>query len=411
MKLIGPYRQLLTMAGLPLRGPLADAQLQIIEDAGILLHNGAILAAGKFSALAAQARTDKTEIEEIDIPLVGLPGFIDAHTHICFAGSRAGDYALRNAGNSYLEIAKAGGGIWDTVSRTREATQETLVSGIAARAGRHLRDGITTIEVKSGYGLSVDEELKMLRAIREASGRVAADLVPTCLAAHMVPRDFSGDAAAYLDHIGRDLLPKLLEEGLCRRIDAFIEEGAFTREGIAPYFTGAKRMGFSLTVHADQFTVGGSEAAIAHGAVSADHLEASTAREVAQIAGSNVIATALPGASLGLGCSFAPARALLNAGAALAIASDWNPGSAPMGRLLTQAAILGTFQKLTGAEVFAGVTFRAAAALQLQDRGRLEPGQQADMVGFATSDYREILYRQGSLAPARVWKNGKCVYN
>jgi imidazolonepropionase len=170
-------------------------------------------------------------------------------------------------------------------------------------------------------------------------------------------------------------------------------------------------MGFSLTVHADQFTVGGSEAAIAHGAVSADHLEASTAREVAQIAGSNVIATALPGASLGLGCSFAPARALLNAGAALAIASDWNPGSAPMGRLLTQAAILGTFQKLTGAEVFAGVTFRAAAALQLQDRGRLEPGQQADMVGFATSDYREILYRQGSLAPARVWKNGKCVYN
>lgn len=410
MKLIGPFSQLLPMAGLPLRGPLADTRLGVIEGAGILIDGGRVLATGKFSKLASEAKKANVQIEEIQSPMILLPGFVDAHTHICFAGSRAGDYAMRNAGSSYLEIAKAGGGIWDTVTRTRQATQDALESGIIERAGRHLRDGVTTIEVKSGYGLTIDEELKMLKAIKEASAKVAADLVPTCLAAHMVPRDFSADAPAYLSLLANELLPKLKEEALCSRVDAFIEEGAFSKEAIGPYFTRAKQMGFSLTVHADQFTVGGSDAAIAYGAISADHLEASTDREIKQIAASNVIATALPGASLGLGCGYTPARALLDAGAALAIASDWNPGSAPMGRLLTQAAILGAFEKLTGAEVFAGITFRAAAALELKDRGRLAPGMLADMVAFATTDYREILYHQGSMVPVRVWKNGKSVY-
>ncbi len=410
MKLIGPFSQLLPMTGLPLRGPLKDEQLPVLPNTGILLADGCIQEVGDFEDLYKKSKKNAFLVEHLEGKQVGLPGFVDAHTHLCFSGSRAADYARRNAGLSYLEIANAGGGIWDTVSRTREATRDTLEKGIVERAGRHLQDGVTTIEVKSGYGLSVDEELKLLYAIRNASQQTAATLVPTCLAAHMVPRDFTGRAADYLEQMAKELLPKIKAEGLCRRLDAFIEESTFTAADIGPYFREAKRLGFDLTVHADQFTVGGSEVAINFGALSADHLEASTAREIKMLARSSVIATALPGASLGLGCAFTPARALLDAGAALAIASDWNPGSAPMGRLLLQAAVLGAMEKLTNAEVLAGITYRAAAALNLKDRGRLEKGMLADLLLFPTADYREVLYQQGSLPPSTVWKGGRQVF-
>ena len=168
----------------------------------------------------------------------------------------------------------------------------------------------------------------------------------------------------------------------------------------------AKKMGFDITLHVDQFHTGGSAVAVQHQAISADHLEASTDKEITLLAKSNVIAVALPGASIGLGCAFTPARKLLDAGAALAIASDWNPGSAPMGDLLTQAAILGTFQKLNNAEIFAGMTFRAAAALNLKDRGQLKKGFLGDIITFPIADYREILYQQGQLKVDKVWKNG-----
>ncbi len=340
-----------------------------------------------------------------------LPGFVDAHTHICFGGSRAHDYAMRNAGKTYLEIAKAGGGIWDTVTQTRKATKGELVKGIVKRAKRHLANGVTTLEVKSGYGLSISEELKMLYAIKEADETLASDLVATCLAAHMFPKDYNGNPGEYLEEIATNLLPILKKENLANRIDAFIEEGAFTPEVIEPYFNTAQELGFDITVHADQFSTGGSEVAIKHNAISADHLEASTDREILLLAKSKVIAVALPGASLGLGCAFTPARKILDAGGALAIASDHNPGSAPMGDLLTQAAILGAFQKLSNAEVLAGITFRAAAALKLSDRGQLGEGFLADMSIFHTNDYNEILYNQGNFKPCMVWKKGVLVYD
>ena len=170
-------------------------------------------------------------------------------------------------------------------------------------------------------------------------------------------------------------------------------------------------MGFDLVVHADQFTTGGSRIAVETGALSADHLEASTDIEIKQLAASDTVAVVLPGASLGLGIGFAPARKLLDAGASMAIASDWNPGSAPMGDLLTQAAILGAFEKLSTAETFAALTFRAAKALNLNDRGTIEPGKLADMQAFPCADYREILYHQGKLKPAKVWKRGETGVN
>ncbi|MGW9685119.1 imidazolonepropionase [Flagellimonas sp. 2504JD1-5] len=402
--LIGPFTQLLPMSGLPLKGALSDEQLPIIENGGILVSEGKIQKVGVFNDL----KSDPVDIHYVKGEQVCLPSFVDAHTHICFGGTRARDYAMRNAGVSYLEIAKAGGGIWDTVTQTRKATQEELVKGILERSQRHLQHGITTIEVKSGYGLSVEEELKMLRAIKHANEKTEADLVATCLAAHIKPKDWNSDKT-YLEEMISTLFPIIKSENLANRVDAFVEESAFSPQEIAPYFQKAKEMGFDITVHADQFTAGGSGVAVQFGAVSADHLEASAEKEIQLLAKSDVISMALPGASLGLGCAYTPARKILDAGGALAIASDHNPGSAPMGDLLTQASILGTFEKLSNAEVLSGITFRASAALKLTDRGTLQTGTQADFVAFPTNNYQEITYHQGQLKPNAVWKNGKQV--
>ncbi len=409
-QLLGPFRQLLPMSGLPLKGALTDSGLPLHEDAGILLKGERILELGTYRELVNKAEGLGAAFWKPAGEVIALPGLIDCHTHTCFAGSRARDYALRNSGKTYLEIAKAGGGIWDTVTQTRRAGADELGRLLVERCARFLADGITTLEVKSGYGLSVAEELKMLRVIRDTGPEVAQDLVPTCLAAHMLPKDFEGSGPEYLDVLLQELLPVVQQEKLAGRVDAFLEASAFSQEEILPYLKKAREMGFDITVHADQFSTGGSAAAIACGAVSADHLEASGPEEIKALAGSSVIATALPGASLGLGCGYTPARALLDAGVCLAIASDYNPGSAPMGDLLAQAAILGAAEKLTNAEVLAGITCRAAAALSLTDRGRLEPGLLADLALFPAPHYNEILYHQGRLKPSLVWKNGSCVY-
>ncbi|WP_194774732.1 imidazolonepropionase [Pararhodonellum marinum] len=403
---IGPVRQALTMENLPLKGALKDEQLEIIQEAGILIQNGKILKIGSFEDLLPEAQSIGAEMVQLNEDFVALPGFIDCHTHICFGGSRAQDYALRNAGKSYLEIARSGGGIWNTVTKTRQATQEELAKLTIHRSNRMIQEGITTVEIKSGYGLSVAEELKMLRAIKLANESTQADLIPTCLAAHIPPKDFQGSQKDYLKTIVEEVFPILKEESLAKRIDAFIEDTAFSTEDIQLYFQKAKAMGFDITVHADQFHTGGSQVAVEFGAISADHLEASGNKEIEILAASDTIAVALPGASMGLGVPFTPARKLLDAGASLAIASDWNPGSAPMGDLLMQASVLGTYEKLSNAEVLAGITCRAAAALDLQDRGQLKPGMLADIILFPSADYREITYQQGRLKPAMVFKRG-----
>ena len=407
MELIGPISQLVTLQDLPLKGPISDSTLPIISNAGIAIENSTIVAVDNWDSLIARYPT--AHITKLEGAYVAVPGYIDCHTHICFGGNRARDFALRNAGVSYLEIAQSGGGIWDTVTQTRKCTEQELTQIVIKNANKHLQSGVTTIEVKSGYGLSVEEEIKMLRAIYNGNNETAADLVATCLAAHLKPKDFNGSNEAYLNYLVTNLFPVLQSENLTNRIDAFVESSAFSVDEIAPYLQAAKALNFDITIHADQFTTGGSEVALQYGALSADHLEASGDKEIEALAQSNTIAVALPGASVGLGCSFAPARTILNKGGALAIASDWNPGSAPMGDLVCQASILATFEKLTTAEVLAGITFRAAAALNLFDRGRLVAGNKADFILYPTTDYRDILYYQGSLRPSKIWKSGKLV--
>ncbi|MDA3928830.1 MAG: imidazolonepropionase [Prolixibacteraceae bacterium] len=407
MKLIGPFKQLITMDKLPLKGPLNDDLLEVIEHAGILINNSSIKAIGDYEFLKSKFDGQSLDLDFIDEELVAFPGFIDAHTHICWAGSRANDYAKRLSGKTYLEIANEGGGIWSTVQKTRELSQHELQTITEIRANQLLKDGVTTAEVKSGYGLSVESELKMLRAINNAFTEV--DLIPTCLAAHICPKDFEGTTKEYLNQIRIELLPIVKTEKLSNRVDIFIEDSAFSVSDAREYLREVKDLGFDIVIHGDQFSVGGSQLAIEMNAVSVDHLEASDMAAIENIAHSNVIATVLPGASIGLGIPFAPARKLLDAGACLAIASDWNPGSAPNGDLFMQASILGVYEKLTIAETLAGITSRSAAALKLNDRGILKKGNIADIVAFKTNDYREVIYRQGKLKPEKVWKKGKAL--
>lgn len=407
--LLGPFSQVIPLVGLSEKGPISDSELTLIKNGGILVQSGKILEIGDYASLKVKAQEMGAEIQELEGEHVCLPGFVDCHTHICFGGSREKDYAMRIAGKSYLEIARSGGGIWDSVTQTRKASLETLIEGLRGRVARHLAAGITTIEVKSGYGLRVADELKMLEAIAFVDKEQAADLIPTCLAAHTQPKDFPGNKEAYLTEIIEELLPKIKEISLSKRVDIFIEETAFETDISARYLQQAKALGFDLTVHADQFSPGGSQVAAELGALSADHLEASGNKEVEILSKSEVVPVVLPGASLGLGEPFGPARKLLDAGCSLAIASDWNPGSGPMGQLLTQAAILGAYEKLSTAETFAALTVRAAKALGLSDRGTLAKGMKADLVAFPSKDYRDILYHQGSLQANRVWKEGKRV--
>lgn len=404
--LIGPFCQILTMAELPEAGPIADEQLQVLEHAGVLVYEGQIIQVGNYDKLLQNAADSNYIFHKIDQPMVLLPGLIDSHTHMCFAGSRANDYAMRVAGKSYLEIARNGGGILDSVRKTREATVVELVDLLKKRCDRHLHEGVTTCEVKSGYGLTTEEELKMLEAIQLVNKHHILDLIPTCLAAHMRPPEHS-DSRLYLQEVVTELLPQIKEQGLASRVDIFIEDTAFNEEDSLEYLLAARDMGFDITVHADQFSTGGSSIAAEVGAVSADHLEASGEDEIALMQAAGVVATVLPGASLGLGMHYAPARRMLDGGLCVAIATDWNPGSAPMGDLLLQAALLGAAEKLTSAETLAGITVRAAKALNLSDRGTIEKGKLADMIAFPAENYREILYQQGKLKPTQVWKQGR----
>ena len=404
--LIGPFRQLLPMTGLSLRGPLSDDAFPVLKDGAVLCQDGRILAVGAFEFLRKANNIREEHIFYLEEPLVGLPGLIDAHTHICFGGSRASDYAARLAGKTYLEIAQAGGGVWDTVQKTRKASFEELAVVTRQRARALLEQGVTTAEVKSGYALNIEDELKMLRVIREVDQTLVIDLIPTCLAAHIKAKDFDGSDRQYLAHIATDLLPEVLRQKLAKRLDIFVEETAFSIEDAEWFLNRGKALGFNITIHADQFSSGGSELAVKVGAHSADHLEASSEEDIERLARSEVSATVLPGASLGLGLPFAPARRLLDAGCSVAIASDWNPGSAPMGDLLTQAALMGAYEKLTLPETLAGITCRAAHALRLADRGSLQTSYLADFVAFPTTDYREIFYQQGRLKPKMAWKEG-----
>lgn len=400
--LFGPFKQILTMADIPSSGPLKDEKLEIINDGGIRVTGGTIVEIGPYHTI----KKENDLLHTVTAPSIALPGYIDAHTHICWAGTRAKDYALRLDGFTYQQIATRGGGILDTVRKTRAAIKEDLVKSMLARLSLLLKRGVTTCEVKSGYGLSWEDEIKILESIAEASQLQAVDLVPTCLAAHVRPPEFESNTS-YLNSIVSDLLPLIRKRKLSNRVDIFVEQGAFTVEEGRDYLLKAKKLGFTLCVHADQFSCGGSALAAETGAISADHLEVTGLEELRLLKRAGTIPIVLPGACIGLGIPFPPVRKFLEENLPLVIASDWNPGSAPNGDLVMQAAILGAAEKLTMAETLRAITSNAARALHLHDRGILKEGMRADFLIYSTESYQEILYYQGAMLPSEIIIEGK----
>ena len=392
------------MSNLPLKGSITDEKLEIIENGGVIIDGNKILEVGKFSDLAKKEKN----IFEIDFQSVLVPGFIDCHTHICHYGSRSEEYSKRNAGMSYQQILSEGGGIHNTMTATENASDEELEKVTVSRLDRHFNEGVLTCEIKSGYGSDLNQEVRLLNIINKINKNHAMDIIPTCLAAHVTPKIYNS-SSEYLEKIIEELIPVLEKKKLTNRIDIFIEEKAFSVSESFDYLSQLKNK-FDITVHANQFSSGGVKVGVDCGAKSVDHLEVIDDNEIRYLSNSNTSAVVLPGCSLGLGIPFAPARKLLDNNCKLSIATDWNPGSAPMGDLLQQSSLLGSIEKLSSAEVFSAITYRSADALGLNERGKIEKEKLADFIGFKTDNYRDILYNQGKLKPSFICKRGE-IYN
>jgi imidazolonepropionase len=340
-----------------------------------------------------------------------VPGLIDCHTHLCFGGWRADEFELRLKGASYQEIAAAGGGISSTVAATRSASAGTLQRKAHALLDSMLELGVTTVECKSGYGLDVANELKQLEVYRLLDRNHPVDLVPTFLGAHIVPPEHRDDRKRYIDLLCKELIPAIAGDGLARFCDAFVEEGAFTTSEAKQIFTAAVEHGLKIKVHADQLSDGGGAALAAEmGAVSAEHLEYISDEGIEALAQSGTVAVSLPLASLYLGEPFLPARKLISAGVPVAVATDFNPGSAPCYHLPLAMTLACLRQHMTPQEVLNGVTTVAARALSAETRiGSLLPGFRADLIIIEMPSLNQWLYHFVPNACRRVLKNGKWV--
>jgi imidazolonepropionase len=341
-----------------------------------------------------------------------LPGFVDSHTHLLFAGSRDDEFEQRLQGLTYQEITGRGGGINATVQKVRTATREELVRLARPRLQRVLHFGVTTVEVKSGYGLTLADELKSLEAIAELNGEGPLELVPTFLGAHAVPPEYRSDREAYLRLLAEEMLPEVARCGLAEFCDVFCETGVFSVAESERLLTRARELGLRLKLHADELTpLGGAELAVRLGAVSADHLLCITEKGMAALAASDTIATLLPGTAFFLGLPYAPARRLLDHGLAVALASDCNPGTCPSENLPLVGAMACAQMGMLPGEVVTALTLNAAAALGRSDRlGSLEVGKQADLIICDVPNYRHLFYHFGVNHVWRVIKRGRVVF-
>jgi imidazolonepropionase len=380
----------------------------LIGNGAVLIHAGRIVAAGR--AARIEKLPEARRAREIDAGGgVVLPGFVDSHTHLVFGRPRLADYEMRLQGASYAEIAAAGGGILSSVRAVRSLASAALEEQAAASLAAMARHGTTTVEAKSGYGLDRAAELKTLRVLARLDGR-PLEIVPTYLGAHVAPPEFTADD--YVDWICAEFLPSLRRLKLARFVDVYCDSGAFTLEQARRYLGAARCLGFGLKIHAEQFSRSGATLpAIELGAASVDHLEQAGEAEIAALARSETIATLLPGAvfHLGLHC-YAPARRLIDAGAAVALATDFNPGTSPTFSMQMVLSLACTEMRMSPAEAIAAATINGAHALRIADRtGSLEAGKQADLIVARVSDYREIPYYFGGNHVQLTIKNGAVI--
>jgi imidazolonepropionase len=403
-------QQLVTLAGPP--RPRAGAELRelaIVENAVLLARDGRIEAVGR--AAEIEIPRDASIVDAAGG--IVLPGFVDAHTHPVFAGTRADEYEQRAAGATYAEIAARGGGIRSTVRRTRVATEEDLVQAAERYAEWFLRGGTTTIEAKSGYGLSLEAELKLLRVVRRLAQRGRLRYVPTFLGAHEIPDEFRSRTAEYVELVIREMLPRVAEEKLAEYCDVFCEPNIFPAEQARAVLRAARGHGLGLRLHADQFTPdAGALLAAELGAATADHLEATTTAGFKALQAAQVQPVLLPASVYNLGSTHYPAaREMISLGMPVVLATDFNPGSSPTASMPMALSLACTQMKMTPAEAISACTVNAAYSLRRGSQiGSLEPGKLADFVIHECYDYRELPYFFGRDTARAVYIGGMCVY-
>jgi imidazolonepropionase len=411
--LIHSASQLLTLTGGPQRGRQLG-QLGLIEDGAVLIEGERIKAVGTTSELRA-AFPDEPAIDAGGG--VVMPGFVDPHTHLVWYGDRAAEFEMRLQGKTYLEIMAAGGGIVSTVKATREASFPVLLAQTRARADRMFRYGTTTTEAKTGYGLDTISELRQLHVLLELDAEGPLEITPTFLGAHAVPPEYKDDPERYTVSVCQEMLPSLqvwwqanAPERSLPFVDVFCETGAFSLEQSRRILEAASALNFPLKIHADEFdNLGGTSLAVELGAVSADHLVVTSDADIQALANSDTVAVSLPCTPFGLADPhYTPARAIIDAGGILAVASDLNPGTGWCESMQFVISLACRYLRLTPSEAIAAATINSAAAIRKHDQiGSLEPGKQADLLVLSVDDYRHLGYRFGTNLVQHVIKRGK----
>lgn len=349
-----------------------------IHGAFLLAEDGIIVRFGKMEELG---EVEADEVLDAEGRVV-FPAFCDSHSHIVYAGSREGEFRDKIAGMTYEEVAARGGGILNSADRLAEASEDELFEAAQRRAWRMIRTGAATLEVKSGYGLTTESELKMLRVVRRLQESLPATIKATFLGAHAVGRAFKGRQQEYVDHVCEEMIPAVAEQGIAEFVDVFCDRGFFTPEQTAQILECGKRYGLRPKIHANELaSSGGVQVGIEYGALSVDHLEEANQQDVRDLAASNTMPTVLPGASFFSNLPFAPARAMIDAGLPVAIASDCNPGSSPSGNMMLLWSLGCIKMRLSPEEALSALTINGAAALGLSaDRGAISVGRRADLV-------------------------------
>jgi imidazolonepropionase len=397
--------QLVTLAG-PKRPRIGKelSELGIIRDGGLLIRDGKIDVVGPSDEIEKKS----TDAEVVDLGgRVVLPGFVDAHTHLVFAGNRLDDFERRARGESYEQIAKAGGGIWSTVEKTRAASEADLFGQATKHAEWFVKCGTTTVEAKSGYGLTLDDELKILRVMQRLNQETPLEVVPTFLGAHAVPRDSS--AGEYVDLVTNEMLPRVAKEKLAEFCDVFCERGYFDVEQSRKILSSAKKLGLKLRGHVDQLTNSGGAKLMAElGAATADHLEKTDELGIGALKAANVQPVLLPGSVYALGSTSYPrGREMIEAGLPVVLATDFNPGSSPTPSMPMVLSLACTQMKMSPAEAITASTINAAYSLSRDDIGSLEAGKAANVAVFDCEDHRELAYWFGLPQTHVVYVRGK----
>ena len=379
-----------------------------ISDHSILVENGIIKDLVPNSSISKTSADKTVDLKD----LIVLPGLVECHTHAAYAGSRANEFLMRLNGATYEEIAKSGGGIISTVKAVRNSSFEELVRILKPRINHFITQGVTTLEIKSGYGLSFYDEIKLLQVINHFKTHSPIEIVPTFLGAHTYPPEYKNDHKQYLDLIIKELLPYIIKNTLADSVDAFCEKSAFSSDEVDKIFAKAKKLGYKLRLHTEQFNnIGGLEVALKHKALSVDHLEVINENDIPKLAKSETVSVLLPGVSFFLDYNYAPARKLIEQNAVVALATDYNPGSSHIPNIHFIMQLAALKMKMRAEEIISAVTINSAAALGLSKKiGSIEVGKQADFSVFDTKDYQEIIYNIGINLNNYTIKKGQIIF-